>query len=83
MVNRGYYWRKDFKGWKGPALALGLDGQFVLIRHGGAYHRVHSCQLMKIKDTGRHGLVPEHKKGNIQDNNSQRNLEAVADYDDS
>ena len=42
-----YYRRKNFKGWKGPAAVLGQEGQFVLIRHGGAFYRVHPCQLMK------------------------------------
>ena len=42
-----YYRRKNFKGWKGPAVVLGQDGQFVLVRHGGAFFRVHPCQLMK------------------------------------
>jgi transposase InsO family protein len=44
-----YYRRKNFKGWKGPGVVLGQDGQFVLIRHGGAYYRIHPCQLMKVK----------------------------------
>ena len=44
-----YYRRKNFKGWKGPAAVLGQEGQFVLIRHGGAFYRVHPCQLMKKK----------------------------------
>ena len=48
--DRVYYQRKNFKGWKGPAVVLGKDGQFVLVRHGGAYYRVHPCQLMKVKD---------------------------------
>ena len=45
-----YYRRKNFKGWKGPAVVLGVDGQFVLVRHGGAYYRIHPCQLMKINE---------------------------------
>ena len=43
-----YYKRKNFKGWKGPGVVLGQDGQFVLLRHGGAYYRVHPCQIMKV-----------------------------------
>ena len=39
-----YYRRKNFKGWKGPGVVLGVDGQFVLVRHGGAYYRMHPCQ---------------------------------------
>ena len=27
---------------------MGQDGQFVLLRHGGAYYRVHPCQIMKV-----------------------------------
>ena len=42
-----YYRRKNFKGWKGPAVVLGQEGQFILIRHGGAFYRVHPCHLMK------------------------------------
>ena len=42
-----YYRRKNYKGWKGPAVVLGQERQFVLIRHGGAFYRVHPCQLMK------------------------------------
>ena len=46
-----YYRRKATKGWKGPAVVLGQDGQFVLLRHGGAFYRVHPCQMMKVKST--------------------------------
>lgn len=43
-----YYRRQGFKGWRGPAKVLGREGQFVLIRHGGAFYRMHPCQLMKV-----------------------------------
>ena len=43
-----YYRRKNFKGWKGPAVVLGQEGQFVLIRHGSGFYRVHPCHLMKM-----------------------------------
>ena len=79
--DRVYYQRKYFKGWEDPVI-FGRDSQVVLIRHGGAYHRVHLCQLIKIKDTGRLWLVPKRKQGHIQDNDTQRNLGAVADYED-
>lgn len=36
-MTRVYYWRKDFNGWK------------VLAMVAGAYHRVHPCQLIKVK----------------------------------
>lgn len=44
-----YYRRKNFKGWKGPGVVLGQDGQLVLIRHGGAYYRCHPCHMTKFK----------------------------------
>ena len=43
-----YYRRKNYKGWKGPAVVLGQDGQYVLVRHGGAFYRVHPCHLLKL-----------------------------------
>ena len=43
-----YYKRQNTKGWRGPAVVLGSEGKFVLIRHGGAFHRMHPCQLMKV-----------------------------------
>jgi hypothetical protein len=42
-----YYRRKNFKGWKGPATVLGVDGKIVMLRHGGQLIRVHLCHLMK------------------------------------
>ena len=45
-----FYKRKDTKGWKGPGVVLGQDGQYVLIRHASAYYRVHPCQLMKKRN---------------------------------
>ena len=47
--DRVYYKRKNVKGWKGPAVVLGQDGKFVLVRHGGAYYRVHPCQLLHVQ----------------------------------
>ena len=43
-----YYKRQNYKGWKGPAVVLGQDGQNVLVRHGGAFYRVHPCHLLKL-----------------------------------
>ncbi|XP_057305251.1 uncharacterized protein LOC130642182 [Hydractinia symbiolongicarpus] len=36
-----FYKRKNTKGWKGPGVVLGQDGQMVLVRHGGNFYRVH------------------------------------------
>ena len=47
-----YHRQKNFKGWKGPGVVLGQDGQYVLVRHGGAFNRVHPCQLMKFMMRG-------------------------------
>ncbi|GAB1599998.1 hypothetical protein Ahia01_000277300 [Argonauta hians] len=43
-----YYKRQNYKGWRGPAKVLGKEGQCVLIRHGGAFYRMHPCHLMKV-----------------------------------
>ena len=45
-----FYKRKETKGWKGPGVVLGQNGQYVLIRHASAYYRVHQCQLMKKRN---------------------------------
>ena len=66
--DRVYYRRKNFKGWKGPAVVLGKDGQFVLVRHGGAYYRVHPCQLMKIKEAE----VSQSKGQTCSDDSSEK-----------
>ena len=44
-----YYKRNKVKGWKGPGVVLGQDGKLVLVRHGGAYYRVHPCQLLHVE----------------------------------
>jgi hypothetical protein len=69
-----YYRRKNFKGWKGPAVVLGQDGQSVAIRHGGAYYRCHPSQLMMVKDSNSRGtinssqpVVPEQSVVPVQD----------------
>ena len=32
-------------------MVLGVDGNFVLVRHGSAFYRCHPCQLMKVIPT--------------------------------
>ena len=41
-----YYKRQQEDKWRGPAKVLGQDGQFVLLKHGGYYVRVHPCRMM-------------------------------------
>ena len=43
-----YFKRKDYRGWKGPAIVLGSERNFVLIREGSRYFRCHPCQLMHV-----------------------------------
>lgn len=43
-----YYRRQNYNGWHGPAKVLGKEGQCVLIRHGGAFFRMHPCHLMEV-----------------------------------
>ena len=44
-----YYRRKNFKGWKGPGVVLGKDGQTVLIKHGSTYCHRSSLSILKKK----------------------------------
>ena len=37
------------KNWKGPAKALGKEGNFILIRHGSLFYRCHHADLMKVE----------------------------------
>ena len=62
-----YYRRENTKAWRGPAIVLGAEGKFVLIRHGGAFYRVHPCHLMKIE-----GLQKQPSKS---DSNSHKAIE--------
>ena len=47
-----YYKRKARKGWSGPGKVIGKEGNFVLVRHGGAFFRCHPCQLLKMESPG-------------------------------
>merc|ERR1711867_266826 len=91
-MGRVYYLRKNFKGWKGPAVVLGQDGQFVLVRHGGAYFRVHPCQLMKVindsndKNESKGGVVSgddsdDDQKVAVNDDDGD-DYEDIGDVDD-
>ena len=35
--------------WKRPGVVLGRDGQFVLVRQGGSYFRVHPSHSLKVR----------------------------------
>ena len=61
-----FYRRKNFKGWKGPAVVLGKDEKFILIRHGGGHYRVHPCHLMKVN---KRNQKEDTEKGNSNSNN--------------
>ena len=45
-----YYRRQICKGWHGPAKVSGKEGQFLLIRHSGAFYRMQPCHLMKANN---------------------------------
>lgn len=81
MVTEYTIKEKILKGWTSPAVVLGHDGQFVLASHGGAYHRVHPCQLIKVKkDTVIQGHGSGRKQVEIQDTTS-RNFKVADDND--
>ena len=40
-----YYKRNDSNEWRGPGIIIGRDGKQFLVKHGGAYVRVHECRL--------------------------------------
>ena len=71
-----YYKRQQEAKWRGPAKVLGQDGQFVLLKHGGYYVRVHPCRLMHCKpsstlsketteDASIENKLPHHPAGNL------------------
>ena len=54
-----YYQRPSDRGKRGPATVLGVDGQLVLVRHGGQFMRIHPCQLQKVKLSTKPESKPE------------------------
>ena len=82
-----WYLRNGFNGWKGPAVVLGQDGQFVAIRHGGEIYRCHPCQLRLMSSIpDNHRKVPEKSVKSTplvtEDNaNSSVNLENDSEGD--
>ena len=45
-----FYRRKNFKGWKGPATVIGVDGKIVFLRHGGSSFKAHSCSILRTDE---------------------------------
>ena len=45
-----YYRRQNCKVWCRPAKGLGKEGQYVLIRYGRAFYRMHPYHLMKVNE---------------------------------
>ena len=45
-----YYKMPDDMHWRGPGKVIGQDGQFVLVRHGGGWVRVHPCRLQLLDE---------------------------------
>ena len=82
--DRVYYRRKDYKGWKGPAVVLGQDGQFVLLRHGGAYSRVHPCQLMKVvgnENVNKETNTSKSETETVEDKSLDKRVKVISEDD--
>ena len=77
-----YYKRNDTKGWKGPAVVLGVEGKCILIRHGGAFYRMHSCQVMKVKSYGSNHEPQKKVVENKQKKEDKANDERKTDLEE-
>ena len=64
-----YYKRQQEEKWRGPAKVLGQDGQFVLLKHGGYYVRVHPCRLMHLNP---HPIVNENETNEPTDQHEKK-----------
>ena len=42
-----FYKRIDGKEWHGPGKVIDIDGKLVIVKHGGAYVKVHIVSLVK------------------------------------
>ena len=45
-----YFKRANDRQWHGPAVVIGQDGQFVLLRHQSSWVRVHPCRLQLLEE---------------------------------
>ena len=76
--NEVYFKRRDDNQWHGPGVIVAWEGKLALVRHGGEYHRVHTCRLTKL---------PRESAG-IEDNpgsshNEKTKSQHVPDDDDN
>ena len=58
-----YYKRPDERRWRGPGKVIGQDGQFVLVRHGGGWVRVHPCRLQLTGGKHKESIQIENVEG--------------------
>ena len=71
-----FYKRKNFKGWKGPAMVIGQEGKIVLVRHGTAYYRCHLWHLMKVLPAAKKDDY--FQKGNHNDKKGHKKRKSVS-----
>ena len=45
-----YFKQENSNLWKGPGTVIGRENKHILVKYGGAYLRVHACQLKHAKD---------------------------------
>lgn len=76
-----YYRRKNVKGWKGPGVVLGQDGQMVLVRHGGIYYKVHPCQMMKVTEHGNKESAKRCKPKQVPKRSEFNNINKCVDIE--
>ena len=46
-----YFKREASNQWKGPGTVIGCENKQILVKYGGSYVRVHTCQLQPAKET--------------------------------
>ena len=62
-----YYKRENFNTWEGPGRVIGVDGQTVLVKHGGQIIRVHSS-MAKLENSE---FTEDNNKNDITNKNDQ------------
>ena len=65
MGDKVYHKRLDARHWRGTAIALGKDGQQVLLKHSGHYIHAHPCRLRPVREyispVGSPAVVPTRR----------------------